>query len=82
MILHLRIILSTGEVSVWGGLCPGGSLSRSGSLSKEPLSRAVPVLDGLCPVGGSLWGGSLSKGSLSREVSVQVGVFVRETPLR
>ena len=65
-----------------GGLCLGRSLSRSVSLSKGPLSRAVPVQDGLCPAGGLCAGGSLSRGSLSREVSVQVGVFVRETPLR
>ena len=66
------VCLSTG-VSVQGGFCPEGSLSRG------PLSRGVSVQGGLCPgrylcPGGSLSGRISVRGSLSR------GVFVRETP--
>ena len=79
----LRRCFSTGEVSVHGGLCPGGSLSQGVSVQRglcrgESLSR------------GSLSGGSLSRGLCLRGVSVQGhlclrglcpgGGSVRETP--
>ena len=93
MFLHISVILSTGGweslslvpcsfwvVSVQGGLCPGGC-----------LSRVVCVRGVLCP-GDSLsrgslylWGisvqGFLYRGFLSRRVSVQ-GVSVQGVPVQ
>ena len=59
----LCIGVSAQGVSVWEGLCPGGSLSR-GSLSGG-LCLGVSVQGGLC-LGGSLSLGSLCRPSLSR----------------
>ena len=55
-------------VSVWGDLCPGGSLFRKGDLCPDGSLSC----GGLFP-GVSVWG-SLSRRSLS------VGISVRETP--
>ena len=62
----------------YGGVSPGGSLSRESLSRRVSIQvgfsvRGVSVQEGLCP------GGFLSRGFLSREVSVQ-GISVRETP--
>ena len=60
MFLHLCVIPFTGQISVQGSLCSGGSLSK-GSLCPG----------GLCPQGSLSKGGFLSKGGLCpRGISV------------
>ena len=57
--------VSVQGVSVQGGLCPGGSLSRGVSVQGASLSRGVSVQGASLSRGVSVKGGSLSRGSLS-----------------
>ena len=68
----------SGEVSVRGVLCPGGSLSRGASV-QGVLSPGGLCPGDLCP-GGHCPGGSLFGGGLCLGRSLSGGVSVRETP--
>ena len=66
MFFHLSVILFTGDVSirgvsVQGGLCPEGPLSKGVSVQRA-MSRGSLSRRNLCPEGGLCPGGSLSRG--------------------